>query len=189
MEIAPRVFPMPRPVARPLPPRPTAELPRWVLAAVGLGTLGLAAATLLWNLNRTNQQLQAENRVTADPVAGAWLAEMRAEIDDRQRRGSTPATTDHRRQAEAVWVGRVRSLEFTQREGEGPRLSDVTLKPAYLLAGQRGPLDSRSDSAVRISVLAQQWPRGEPREGESWVFSVYRINQDNNVAHAAFPTP
>jgi hypothetical protein len=61
--------------------------------------------------------------------------------------------------------------------------------PAHLVAGRRSPLDPRRDSGVRISVLGHQWPRGEPREGESWVFSVYRINKGNNVAHAAFPAP
>lgn len=179
---------MPRPVARPLPPRPTAELPRWLLTVVALGLLGLGAAVLLWKVNKTNQQLQAEQRLVADPVVGAWLTEVRAEIEARERSGAEPKTGG-RRQAEAVWLGRVRSLDFTTRQGEGPRLSDVTLDPAHLVAGRRSPLDPRRDSGVRISVLGHQWPRGEPREGESWVFSVYRINKGNNVAHAAFPAP
>jgi hypothetical protein len=155
---------------------------------VALGVLGLGAAVLLWKIDKTNQKLQAEHRLAADPVIGAWLTDMRAEIDARERSGAAPGTGT-RRQAEAVWLGRVRSLEFTNRQGEGPRLSDVTLDPAHLVAGQRSPLDPRGDSGVRISVIGHQWPRGEPREGESWVFSVYRINKGNNVAHAAFPAP
>ncbi len=184
-------FPMPRPVARPLPPRPTAQLPRWVLTAGGISLLVAGAATLLWNLNRTNQQLQAENRLTADAATGSWLADQRAEIDARRRRATATATaaTDGRGPVEAVWMGRVRALEFVQREGEGPRLSDVILNPSHLLAGQRGAKDSRADGDVRITVLNQPWPRGEPREGEAWVFSVYRINEGNNVAHTAFPAP
>lgn len=179
---------MPRPVARPLPPRPTAELPRWFLKLVPLGLLVAGAIVLLWKVNQANQRLQAEQRLAADPVLGAWLTDTRNAIEARDGSGAGPATGD-RRQAEAVWLGRVRSLEFITRQGEGPRLSDVTLDPAYLVAGRRSPRDPRGDSGVRISVLGHQWPRGEPREGEPWVFSVYRINEGNNVAHTAFPAP
>jgi hypothetical protein len=148
----------------------------------------VAAAALLWRVDKTNQRLQAEHRLAVDPVLGLWMSDMREEIDTFERSGGTTAQAG-RRLAEAVWLGRVRSLEFTTKQGEGPRLSDIILRPAHLIAGRRSPLDPRSDGDVRISVLGQKWPHGEPREGESWVFSVYRINKGNNVAHTAHPAP
>ena len=180
---------MARSVARPLPPRATSELPRWLLPVIGGLLLAAGAAALLWRINRTNERLQAEHRLAQDPVLGPWLADQRLEIEALERSGAPPQAPGARRQAEAVWLGRVSGLEFTQREGEGPRLSDVKLKPSYLLAGRRGALDPRGDGEVRISVLASQWTRGEPRAGELWVFAVYRINKGNNVAQAAFPAP
>jgi len=180
---------MPRPVARPLPPRPAVALPRWLLAAAALGVLLLGATMLLWRINKTNDRLQAEHRLAVDPVLGLWMSDMREDIDAFERGAGTAAGTGGRRLAEAVWLGRVRSLDYTTKQGEGPRLSDVTLTPAHLLAGRRSPLDPRGDAGVRISVLGHKWPRGEPREGETWVFAVYRINKGNNVAHAAHPAP
>ncbi|MFN0128280.1 MAG: hypothetical protein ACKV19_16525 [Verrucomicrobiales bacterium] len=179
---------MARAVSRPLPPRPVAVLPRWTLAAAGIVTAIIAAAALLWHVNRTNQRLQAEHRLVADPVLGLWLAEMRRDIETFEKSGGA-ANQGGRRLAEAVWLGRVRAVDFTTRQGEGPRLSDVILDPAHLMAGRRSPLDPRRDGAVRVSVLGHQWPQGEPRAGESWVFAVYRINKGNNVAHAAHRAP
>ena len=158
------------------------------MVAAGGGLLVLAATLILWRVNLTNQRLQAEHRLAIHPVLGLWLSDMREEIDVFERSGTAGGPAD-RRLAEAVWLGRVRSLDFTTKQGEGPRLSDVTLDPAHLVAGRRSPLDPRGDGGVRISVLGHQWPRGEPREGESWVFSVYRINKGNNVARAAHRAP
>jgi len=158
------------------------------LAVAGAGVLVAGAVTLLWKVNRTNERLQAEHRLAADPVLGVWLAEMREEIGLAERAGDG-AVPGGRRLTEAVWLGRVRSLDFTTKQGEGPRLSDVVLAPAHLVAGRRGALDPRGDGAVRISVLGHQWPRGEPREGESWVIAVHRINKGNNVARAAHRAP
>lgn len=180
---------MARPVARPLPPRAASELPRWLLPVVGGLLLAAGAAVLLWRINSTNERLQAEHRLSQDPVLGPWLADQRLEIEALERTGAPASAPGGRRQAEAVWLGRISALEFTHREGEGPRLSDVRLKPAYLLAGRRGALDPRGEGEVRVSVLASQWTRGEPRDGELWVFAVYRINKGNNVAHTAFRAP
>jgi len=181
---------MPRPTARPLPPRPVAALPRWVPAVVGAGLLVATAAVILWQVDQTNQQLQAEHRVVEDPVLGPWLVEMRAEIEAREPDGGAPAMLPGgRRLPEAIWLGRVRSVGFSTPQGERPRLSSVELGPAHLLAGRRSPLDPRGNAGVAISVMGFQWPRGEPRQGESWVFAVYRINKGNNVAQAAYPAP
>jgi len=180
---------MPRPAARPLPPRPVVALPRWLLAAAALTALLLAASVLLWRLNKTNNQLQAERRLASDPVLGLWLADMREDIESFERGAPQPPGNGTRPLAEAVWLGRVRSLDYTHKHREGPRLSDVTLSPAHLLAGRRSKNDPRGEGSVRISVLGHSWTRGEPREGEQWVFSVRRINEGNNVAHTAHPAP
>jgi len=179
---------MPRPVARSLPPRPVVALPRWLLAAAGTGALLLGASGLLWRLNKTNDRLQSEHRLAADPVLGLWMADMKQEIEAFER-GAAPPEGARQRLAEAVWLGRVHSLDYTTKQGEGPRLSDVILAPAHLLAGRRSPMDPRGEDGVRISVLGHTWPRGEPRKGEPWVFAVRRINKGNNVAHAAHPAP
>ncbi len=180
---------MARAAARPLPPRPVAVLPRWAVASVVLAALVAAAAAFLRQVDRSNQKIQAEHRLTVDPVLGAWLADMREEIAAFDKTAGAASSRSGERFAEAVWLGRVRTVDFTTRQGEGPRLSEVLLDPAHLIAGRRSPLDPRRDGGVRISVLDHRWPRGEPREGESWVFAVSRINKGNNVTYAAFPAP
>ena len=180
---------MPRPVARPLPPRPVVSLPRWIIAAGSLMILVMGAAALLWRINKTNDRLQAEQRLTADPSLGRWLAGIREEIQASEETGSTGPDTNPRARAEAVWLGRITSLDYTNKQGEGPRLSDITLSPAHLVAGRRGPMDPRGAGKVSISVLGYDWPRGEPREGEPWVVAVRRINKGNNIAHTAYPAP
>ena len=133
--------------------------------------LVMGAAALLWRINKTNDRLQAEQRLTADPSLGRWLAGIREEIQASEETGSTGPDTNPRGRAEAVWLGR------------------ITLSPAHLVAGRRGPMDPRGAGKVSISVLGYDWPRGEPREGEPWVVAVRRINKGNNIAHTAYPAP
>lgn len=179
-------FPMARPAARTKPAPPVVAVPPFVIkgAAGMLALIGLAF--LLWKVDAHNDRLQAERRLAEDPALSGWFEAMQDEIATFER---GPKSADASgKLAEAVWLGTVSRRTRDSREFRSPQLTDVTLSPAYLMAGRRSPRDE-SKNAVRISVMGFSFPRGEPQEGERWVFAVRRINNGHNVVRAAHPAP
>ncbi|MES2709740.1 MAG: hypothetical protein V4726_24285 [Verrucomicrobiota bacterium] len=158
--------------------------PFWEAAAFRWGVLAVAALGLLagviW-LEKVNRHYQVERRLQEDPRLGPIARMLKGLVEENQRSGilSDPVRAEKAHAVQAVWLGRVSALvENGMRDGSTLELSD-----AVLLAGRPGRHDIAGKfKAGRRSFVFQG---ARPREGETWLVSVWRDQSGMNAIHYA----
>ncbi len=164
------------------PPEPFWELPafRWGLVLM-CGALLLTGG--IW-LERTNRSYQLERRLQEDPRLGPMTRKLKAQIAEAEHSGilKDPAAAARGQVPQALWLGRVSEV----RENETRDAGILELTGAQLLAGRPGPHDrSGVVRAGRRRFLFDN----RPREGETWLVSVWRDGADNVIHSAARYAP
>lgn len=159
---------------------PLAEVPFWrtrgfLLGGIALAVLAVAGLTV-W-LVRENRRQQMEWRLDDDPNLAGVRKSLTALISagkPSQPRGPVPV---------ALWLGRVKDFTVSQSTTGAPPVSLLKLEEASLLAGERG----KNDAAGAVTISGKQYTFGgpQPRAGESWMVSVWRDAEGNNVIHSA----
>jgi hypothetical protein len=159
---------------------PLAEVPFWrtrgfLLGAITLAVFAVAGLTI-W-LIRENRRQQMEWRLEDDPRLAGIKKSLAAQIDSgkpSQPRAPVPV---------ALWLGRVKEFTVSVPTSGAPAVSLLKLEEANLLAGAR----AKNDGSDTVTISGKQYTFGgpQPRTGESWLVSVWRDTDGNNVIHSA----
>jgi hypothetical protein len=164
--------------ARSREPDPLRETPFWCTRGFRFGLLAaavLAGAALTLYLVQLNQRRQMEWRVEHDP-------ELRR-VRDSLARQIAAAKPGQPRAPAALWLGRVRKFTVSQQTDGSATVSLLEVENAALLAGSR----SRKDGGDLLTISGKQFTFGgaPPRTGETWLLTVWRDSEGNNVLHTA----
>jgi len=161
-------------------PDPLAEVPFWrtrpfVLGFIAIAVLAVAGLTI-W-LVRENRRQQMEWRLDADPHLASVKKSLVAQIESGK-----PAQAGARAPV-ALWLGRVKEFTVSQSTNGAPAVSLLKLEEATLLAGTR----TKNDGSESATISGKQYTFGgpQPRPGETWMVSVWRDPDGNNVIHSA----
>lgn len=156
---------------------PLAETPFWRTRGFLLGAAAAAALATggltVW-LVKENRRQQMQWRLDEDPELAALKESLIAQI-------SAAKSTQPRAPA-ALWLGRVKEFTVSQSTTGAPPVSLLKLEEASLLAGTRAKQD-----ADLLTISGKQYVFGgpQPRPGETWMVSVWRDTDGNNVIHSA----
>jgi hypothetical protein len=156
---------------------PLAEVPFWRTRGFLLGAIALAALAVtgltIW-LVRENRRHQMEWRLDHDPRLAGIKKSLVAQI--------AAAKSTQPRAPMALWLGTVKEFTVSQPTSGAPAMTLLKLEEATLLAGSR----SKSDGDL-VTISGKQYTFGgpQPRSGETWLISIWRDTDGNNVIHSA----
>ncbi len=157
---------------------PLAETPFWRTRGFLLGALAagvLLAAGLTVFLVRENRRRQMQWRLDDVPHLAALKKSLTEQI--------ASAKSTQPRAPVALWLGRVKEFTVSQHtSGAAPPVSILKMDEASLLAGER----AKSETGT-MTISGKQYIFGgpQPRPGETWLVSVWRDPDGNNVIHSA----
>lgn len=157
---------------------PLAETPFWRTRGFVFGIIAAAflcvAGGTVW-LVKMNLRQQQQWRLDEDPkLAGIKLSLTKQIAAARPGQPRAPV---------ALWLGRVKEFTFSQGTDGSPPVSLLKMEEAILLAGSR----SKSDGSDTLTISGKHYTFGgpQPRPGETWMVSVWRESDGNNVIHSA----
>lgn len=161
-------------------PDPLAEVPFWRTRAFTMGVIAaavIAAVILTIWLVRENQRQQMERRLDDDPHLAGIKKSLVAQINSGK-----PAQANARVPV-ALWLGRVKEFTISQSTSGAPAVSLLKLEGAILIAGAR----AKNDGSDTATISGKQYTFGgpQPRQGETWLVSVWRDADGNNAIHSA----
>jgi len=159
---------------------PLSETPFWRTRGFVFGIISFAvisAAGLTVWLVKMNQRQQMQWRLDHNPKLAGIKQSLTKEI--------AAAKTGQPRAPVALWLGRVKEFMVSQGADGSPPVSLLKMEEATLLAGSR----SRKDGSSTLTISGKQYTFGGPvpRAGETWIVSVWRDSDENNVIHKAVP--
>jgi hypothetical protein len=152
---------MARPKKSPPPqaePTATHLSPKVLFCGVALICGVIGGLLLIYQANVLNHRLRIEKRVEQDPGLQRWMNQIRPSLGQ---------------EIDVIWLGQIAKTDRTQPSGRAPRLSSISLSPAYQLDGA-ATTKSSAAASLSVSVLHNEFPHGEPSKGDWWVFALGR---------------